>query len=536
MIGTTPFEPKRTIGGREVSLPDIYSAADIDLVVTNGNSNLPRQDKVRLADLHALMTSASTASAQPGEYKVQMLIVTEDADDPDTLGIMFDFGDNDANDIPREGFAVFESAHMGLPAGVIPEVMLTSAHEFAHVFNLHHTDWEGTAFDHGSSIEGYSLTDTVLWKLSDASIAHMKGPSCPVAFVMPGAGSAPFGYITQAHADKHKSTPHESYSVVPASMTTFSRKAGPVKGAVARTTGGQDVTATSPLRLEIAAPKNEYTVGEAVSVTVALKNTGTAPRDAIRLIDPEYRFLSITVKGPGDAEPHPYVPPVLRDARKPAKVSLAPQDSIVTDAKIFFGADGWMFSNPGEYVVQATYPVEGEPGSYVQSSTLQLTVKEPPSNSQASRARGLLLRQDGQRLGSEQGLFLYMGGGSHLAIAEKNIKAIVDTAPDSQQATDARLALANEALAPTVDPTMRSKPRARLSEAMNYLERAQADLNKTKSAASTSLLRTQAKLIEELKKANRNGDAQKQRAIVEDSLSKPDPVRALDRRAVERSL
>jgi len=151
MSGTRPVETEQTIGGQQVSLAAIYRSAGLELRVVPDRADLPRQDPIRLADLHALMTSSSSVVPQQGEWKVHALVVTEDADDPGTLGIMFDFGDEDTNDVPREAFAVFDSAHSTLPGGPVPELLLTTAHELAHAFNLHHTDWEGTSFTEDST-------------------------------------------------------------------------------------------------------------------------------------------------------------------------------------------------------------------------------------------------------------------------------------------------------------------------------------------------------------------------------------------------
>ena len=66
---------------------------------------------VRLADLHAIMQTFSSIPPDEGQWKVHLLLVTRDFTDANTLGIMFDFGRNDDNDIPREGCAVFVDAH-----------------------------------------------------------------------------------------------------------------------------------------------------------------------------------------------------------------------------------------------------------------------------------------------------------------------------------------------------------------------------------------------------------------------------------------
>ena len=165
-LGPRPYSVEPGIGA-------IYAAANIRMEVRHDQSDLPRRESVRLADLHALMTSFQSISAPPGTWKLYVLVATSDANDPDTLGIMFDFGSTDRNDLPREGCAIFAGAHEALPGGVGPEMLLTAAHELAHCFNLHHPDWDGTSFHRDATIESYSLTDSVRWSLSPQSRDHL---------------------------------------------------------------------------------------------------------------------------------------------------------------------------------------------------------------------------------------------------------------------------------------------------------------------------------------------------------------------------
>lgn len=537
MMGTTPVQVTQTLGGNTVSLAGIYSPANVDLRVVTDQDNIARQERVRLADLHALMTANSSVAANAGEWKVHMLVVTADDEDPDTLGIMFDFGANDPNDMPREGFAVFETAHQGLSGGVVPEVLLTSAHEFAHTLNLHHTDWQGTSFGNDSTVEGYSMTDSVRWSLSPASIAHLKLTDCPRELVAPGTGSLPFALITQAHANAHKSSPAESYDIVPNDISALRRgpsvaKSAAVKGSLARN-AGRAAADSFPLRLTIEAPKDTYLVGEAVTLTVSVKNTGNAPQPVNRLLQPEYRFLSIGIKGPNDAEFRPFQPPVLRDARKRVAAQLAPDEAIVAEAKIFFGANGWTLDTPGQYEILATYPAGTEfTGELIQSAPIRIAVKAPDSEI-TTRARQLLLDEDGQRLGTQQGLYLYMGGGGErLAFGADRLRQIVAEAPQAAQAASARVALATEALDPTFDPVARAEPQPRLDEAQQLLREAQ----RSQAISGATLARVQGELIEQLEKAGRTSEASAARAELNRELARRKDVRTLNRRDLERSL
>lgn len=529
MIGTTPAELTQHVQGVEVSLAKIYSAADVDVRIVKNPPSIPRQDTIRLADLHGMMASTTPVQAEQGELTVHMLVVTKDVDEPETLGVMFDFGTGDPGDMPREGFAVFENAHDGLstvrgnsPQALAREVLLTTAHELSHVFNLHHADWSGTSFDSGSTIEGYSYTDTVKWSLSPASLAHFKG-SCPQALVLPGAGGWPFGMVTAAHAGQHQAFPMDQYNVVPDSMSAAARSSTPVALSMATRSSARDVTAASPLQLEIASAKTNYVVGEAIALTVALVNAGDSATEVVPLLNPEYRFLTIAVRGPDQQQFRTYLPPVLRDARGSASRSLAAKDKVVEEAKVFFGSDGWTFEKPGDYFIEATFPAGPKsPDQYIKSKQLKLTVEESRTLA-ASRAQRILTSQ--ARLGRSQGLYLYMGGGSHLQDAQNSLREVVRVAPESEQAVAARDALTREALGTLQeqgDKVERLKETERLLGTPAAQNRA--------SVSSTGQVETRRDLVRELDEAGLKDLADKQRAVLDRELSRDNAVRELDRR------
>ncbi len=516
MAGTQAVRDSQVLNGENVSLADIYEAGGVSLRIVHDQSDLERQDSIRLADLHALMTANRDEVANEGEWHIHMLVVTEEADRPDTLGIMFDFGDVDDNDTPREAFAVFESAHETLPGGLVPEVLLTSAHELAHVFNLHHTDWEGQSFQQGATIESYSMTDSVLWRLSNRSIAHLMKHD--KRFVSPGEGNLPFTMITQEHADRHQSIPPESYDVIDADRTTASR--GPnvqrdaaVRGKLAKH-GARMVTASSPVKLKIEAPKATYVVGEPVIVSVVLENTGSDDVTVIPQLQPEYRLLSIGIQPPDSDDMLPYRAPVIRDARRVGTKTLAPGERYTAEAKLFLSADGWTFEETGDYVIQASYPAGAEiSDTLIESEPVTISIVAPDSEA-TTAARRLLMDNAGRRLGKEQGLYIYLEGGDHLTYGASKLKELVEAAPNAKQATAARLALGNAALNPTYDPARRARPAADLDQAMQYFE----GLSDADNLPKQSIERVGNQLTYELEKVDRIDDATKLREDVIERL------------------
>ena len=470
MTGTPPVQLEQTINGTEVSLKSIYADAGIDLDVREDQVDLPRQDEVSLADLHAMMSAFRSVQPAPDEMHVHALVLTRERDDPDTLGIMFDFGDDDTDGRPREGFAIFADAHAGLDAGPTPEMLLTMAHELGHCFNLHHPDWEGESFRHGSSVESYSLTDSVHWTLSSHSKEHIR--SDPSREVWPGLRNIAFGLVTEAHLKRHAASPSESFRVVdpgsfnarhaPASIDSALRKAA------ARDRSGFIAPDQNPLQLKLETPKASYVAGEPVVLTVGLHNTGTTNQFVLPLLDPKYRFLNVEIKAPGRADFDAFQPVLIADARGVKFQKLSPGESYHDEARIFFGADGWACKEPGEYIVRADYPApsgDGAPrddGARIQSTELRFVVTEPTTSS-ARRARELIL-------GPQEGLYLVLGGGDHLKDATANLKQVVQDAPTAPQAAAVRLALGTAALNPTIDPTTKVQSQPRVDEAKRHLD------------------------------------------------------------------
>ena len=532
MQGTQPVLTEQTIDGTRVSLADIYRAAGIELRIVEDQTDIPRVESLRLADLHAVLNTNRSKVAEEGEEHIYMLVVSEDEDAPDTLGIMFDFGENDANNVPRESFAVFESPHASMPGGVSQELLLTTAHELAHVFNLHHTDWDGSSFTRSATVESYSLTDTVVWRLSDSSVAHLS--SHPDRLVTPGTGNLPFGLISQSHADRHQSSPRENYSIAPEDTSSVRRGSAIDASATVRTELApvNDVSTGSPLRLEIRTAKDTYVVGEAVTLTVAVVNAGDSAHDVIPLLSPEYGFLNVLIRGPGQQEFRPYKAPVLREARMSGlNRTLAPNDIMVDDARVFFSSAGWTFATPGDYEIQATFPADAAfSNDVIRSVTQQVTVRAP-GDEPASGASRLLFARDGLGLGNEQGLYLYMQGGDHLQFGASQLRQMVTEYPQAAQADSVKVALANEALQPTLDQAAGDKPEPRLEEAELYLR----SLQDIENVPGVGLKRVQQRLIEALETEGRDTEARSLREDFDDDSQISRDLDFLDQEVLERS-
>jgi hypothetical protein len=506
MAGTPALQLEQVINGKTVSLKSIYEDAGIELDVRQDQIDLPRQDQVGLPDLHAMMTAFRSLEAPADVMRVHALILTSEREDADTLGIMFDFGEDDQDDRPREGFAVFADPHAGLPGGLNPELLLTMAHELAHCFNLHHPDWEGEAFRTGATIESYSQADSVRWTLSDHSKAHIR--TDPGREVWPGRSNIGFGLVTKGHLARHNLSPSEAFRIV--EPTDFNaRRPEPAKAAAFRKAAQRDrsrfVSSDNPVKLRLETAKQNYVAGEPVVLTVALHNTGTTNQSVYPLLDPKYRFLNIEVLGPGETDFETFQPVLLADARGVKPETLAPGASIHEEARIYFGAEGWVFKRPGEYIVRGDYAaplVDGRPRDERErlgSADLKIVITEPASSAER-RARDLIVER-------QQGIYMVLGGGDHLKSAKSKLQTVVQEAPNAAQTAAVRLALGTGALNPTIDPQTGVQSQPRLDEAKKYLD---ATLDSPQLSA-VSVVKAQAELADALDKKGRTAEAKRVR-------------------------
>jgi hypothetical protein len=194
-------------GGTMRTMASIYAEGDFTLDVVNDDANRTPQSSWSDAELHACMLAWRNPAyaATDGKWSAYLLITVGESETwgSGLLGVMFDDGAVDVNGAPREGAAVFWDEHDGM-TNHDEEVFLTAVHELNHVFNGHHSDWEGGSFCSNSTIEGYSFTNTVVWGISTQTEAHLRDH--PAANVRPGAGGVTFGTVTADHSAAHNST------------------------------------------------------------------------------------------------------------------------------------------------------------------------------------------------------------------------------------------------------------------------------------------------------------------------------------------
>lgn len=529
MEGVAPVQMTQTLGGRRISLVEIYRAAGIELRIVEDETDIPVHPSLRPADLHRLMIEHASVAPEPGEWKGYLLLAKAYFK-PGVDGVMFDYGVDDENGVPREIFAVFEEPIRNRSAELAPEMLLTTAHELAHLLNLHHADWEGDRFSDHSTIESYSDAGSVRWNLSERSIRHL-GAHPPME-VQPGMGGLAFKVVTQAHLDDHQDHPRDSYEVFDPIELAGSRTQNPRLAVTLESdlaVDGPDANvlpAGDPLALRLHVPAATFVVGEPVVLTVELVNTGSEPREVLPLLDPEYGFLGVQIRGPADAEFRPYHPIVLEEGRGIEPRVLAPNEALVAEARVFYGAGGWNFEAPGRYVVRADFPVSLQPeAARILSDSLVVLVVEPTTDD-GRQARELLVAPSGVGLDAEAGLFLYLEGGDHLTAGRARLERVVESAPTAPQASASRVALGIAALNPSGSQTVEP---AQLEAARRYL-----DAVDVAAVSPLSVLRATDALSTQLRVEGQVAEAQAVQAQAAQEVQQSPATQKLHRPAVIR--
>lgn len=144
----------------------------------------------------------------------------------------------------------------------------------------------------------------------------------------------------------------------------------------------------APLELEVRT-RGLYELGEPMRVELKLKNISTQPLPIQPHLQPEDGLTTFYLQRPGGAFVR-YVPPVLR-VRAPDLVELAPGQSLYETALLSYGAKGFQFEQPGEYLLRAYVEMPGL--GIMVSKAARLRVMAPTQRSTEELAHLLFSRE-----------------------------------------------------------------------------------------------------------------------------------------------
>jgi hypothetical protein len=419
--------PPADVGG--TTMPSIYADVGWDVTFVDGGaiSLPPALSGVTItncwadANLHALM--ASVPGYAPADldsvWRVELVAV------PAKLGcgrgIMFDTGGGDPNGIAREGSATFsddgypssESSCYGTAANKkqrdVPRAFLRSAtHETGHAFNQIHQNFEG-----GADNSIMSPTNSVANVL------------CPSGF--PNSINLAFNDRVKKHL-RHLPDP----AVRPGAMDFF--------GAAVSSPEPADVAWLDGLELTVTPSSTRVALGEPITLTWELKNTGSAPIPAPKTLDVESLVMRVSVTDP-TGEITFMRPPEIESCPRIWIEPLEPGASVTGGTTLFWGTDGFAFEHPGRHMIEAIalWDIGGAPTAV--SGQVWVFVRYPASENDNDVA-ALLLHPD-------VGRAVALGDAERFDVASARIAKAVSV-DESNPATAALrdLGLAEEKAAP----------------------------------------------------------------------------------------
>lgn len=216
--------------------------------------------------------------------------------------------------------------------------------------------------------------------------------------------------------------------------------------------------ATEKLELTIKSGSVDFYPGFPVVLIASLRNLAYETQmNVVHCLEPEYGFVEYLVKTPEGTE-YTFIPWVYKEHPHPVK-TLSAGRTFRSEAKIFFGANGWTFSTPGEYVIKAVYMKEIESNEWV------LSIFTPYGPKHEEPAKMFLSSQ-------EVGYFLLLEGGDHLEEGKRILEIVSTLYPRTIFGTYANFVLGVNLMNDFTDFRSKKIRKADYNNAVKYLEKA----------------------------------------------------------------
>ena len=185
---------------------------------------------------------------------------------------------------------------------------------------------------------------------------------------------------------------------------------------------GQEPPASASLELTLEIGKADLVFGEPVYAIVLLTNSGSAPVDTAKVLDPQTGDVQIDVTS-STKPTFRFLPLFYSDALH-ARAPLRPGEKIAAAFPIFYGALGWTFDRAGTYRIAATYRhIGGTQGKPVRSNSVDVTVAD-----EGGPGASLLEHTSASE---EAGKFLLWQRGDHLRQGHLLLTRLQQQYPDS---------------------------------------------------------------------------------------------------------
>lgn len=283
--------------------------------------------------------------------------------------------------------------------------------------------------------------------------------------------------LSQAAAERHERDKQGNKPILAVSKPSLSAE----QAAERILAMHQAVPLSDDVQLRLELSKEDFVLGEPITVRAVLENTSTRTLRFPPLLDPQFGYNQFIITTPSGKKLG-YSPVAIACSRGELQFEkLAPGETRVTDLPLFFHREGWIFSEPGEYRVQALFRSTADDAQRADSNELRLVVEPGAAEEQA--AAQLLM-------GHEQGLFMMWGEGDHLEDGIAALETVVSRYPNSLQALYGRYALASNLSVNFMDGRFQQERKAQPAEVLRLLQPVLAELRGERGAeVSASVLK-----------------------------------------------
>ncbi len=394
--------PSYEFEGKTVTVDSCFENAGIKLIKAGERDNIPATiSGWDDAQLHALMSQFADESLDRRDWMLHLLLLSK-AKLTGLLGIMFDTGVLDLNNLPRQGVAVFLGAITGHPAGIKRKCIQTIVHELGHALNLVHRFEREVGRADSTSFMNYD------WRYLGGNNINKYWKDFRFTF----------------DEDEIKFMRHAPWSKIIPGGAEFHTIKYWYEG-----TGGYSPYAPevplSDLELLLSPPPTGHLFGfgTPVFLSVSLVNKGSEPINIPAFyLDPKTGFLEILVRRQaitGDGRTVKFKPIISRcyDIGNYINDILDPGQSMSNNVNLTFGSSGFTFAEPGTYEITAVLSIySGNYNYVVKSEPLFIRIEYPKTREEEIDALKIFNK--------DVGYYLALGGSDYLKDAESKLKEV----------------------------------------------------------------------------------------------------------------
>lgn len=406
-LGTDPM-PSWDFNNRPVTVETCFEEAGFNVFNVGFRDQFPAPSSGRwdTSELHGLMTRFAQEPMDRKSWNLHLLMVRESTT-RGLLGIMFDSGDLDLNQLPRQGAAVFQKPIQTRPDWQ-RKLIQTTVHELGHSLNLAHRFERPVGRADSTSFMNYD------WKYLGGNNADKFWRDFAFTF-----DEDELAFLRHGPIDKIIPGGAEFHSV-----PYWDNRGGGYVPYIPE-------VPSDDFRLRLLPPATGtlFTFAQPVLLTTELENnTGRTMELPRFLLDPKAGFLELVIKrrttpaGGGTDSAMVFRPIIQRcfDMQLSGADVVPHREKLVDNVNLTFGSGGFTFIEPGEYEVTAFFVWQkaAQDIRTIRSNTLNIRIAYPKT---------LEEERDGTNLfRPDVGYYFALGGSDVLPEAENLLNEIVE--------------------------------------------------------------------------------------------------------------